>query len=309
VRPTDPPTPVTVGPARAPEITAALRLVFGHLPDVALLDRVRIGLDLIAAGELDPAGLLVARGPGGEPLGAVLCQALPGAGGQLWPPGVSAAARDPAAVADALLGHAAAWLRGRGARFAQAFIPEGDEALAGPLPRHGFAFVTDLWSLRLDLAGLPTAPAPPGFTVEDYAGGDRDAFHRVLLDSYRDSRDVPEMAGLRSLPEILAGMQAEGFDPARWWLARLAGRPAGVLVLHVAGDTWEVAYLGVAPAERRRGCGRGLLALAVREARVAGTARLEIQVDDRNEPARALYRAAGFRPYERRKVYLAVWRE
>jgi ribosomal protein S18 acetylase RimI-like enzyme len=304
-----PKPPTAVGPALSHECTAALRLVFGHLPDAALLDRVSTGLDLLDRGELDPAGLLVARGPGGELLGALLCQPLPGAGSQLWPPRASAVARDPNQILDALLTRAVAWLRDRGARLAQAFLGEGEEALAGPLPRHGFTAVTDLWSLRLDLAGpTPELIPPPDFTAETYAVGDRDAFHQVLLDSYRDSLDCPEIADVRSLPEILTAMQADGFDPTRWWLARLDGRPAGVLALAADEAVWEVSYLGVASAERRRGCGRGLLALAVGEARAEGAGRLTIQVDERNGPARALYRAAGFRPYERRKVYLAVWK-
>jgi ribosomal-protein-alanine N-acetyltransferase len=74
-----------------------------------------------------------------------------------------------------------------------------------------------------------------------------------------------------------------------------------------SGD-WEVAYVGVVPEARRRGVGRELMLHALVEARAAGVARLTLSVDARNQPAWALYRGLGFDPYDRRAVFLAVWR-
>jgi ribosomal protein S18 acetylase RimI-like enzyme len=52
-----------------------------------------------------------------------------------------------------------------------------------------------------------------------------------------------------------------------------------------------------------------LLLRGLREARGRGGRRVMLCVDERNRPACELYRAAGFQPYDRRIVLLAVWRE
>jgi hypothetical protein len=127
---------------------------------------VAVGLDLIARGDLDPAGVLVARA-GGAVVGAMVAAPVPGAGAAVWPP----AADDPA-VADALVRHATAWLRGRGAKLAQALLAPDEAGLAGPLLRGGFAHATTLHYLRhflelpTDLFAGPerltyTPPSPP----------------------------------------------------------------------------------------------------------------------------------------------------
>jgi ribosomal protein S18 acetylase RimI-like enzyme len=73
------------------------------------------------------------------------------------------------------------------------------------------------------------------------------------------------------------------------------------------GD-WEVAYMGVVPEARRQGFGREILLKALFEARAAGVPRLTLSVDSRNQPAWNLYRSLGFEPFDRRAVYLLVWR-
>jgi ribosomal protein S18 acetylase RimI-like enzyme len=70
-------------------------------------------------------------------------------------------------------------------------------------------------------------------------------------------------------------------------------------------DSWEVAYLGLTPAARGRGLGRAALAHALELAR-RYVPRLELAVDARNRPACRLYRSAGFIPFDRRTVHLAI---
>jgi ribosomal protein S18 acetylase RimI-like enzyme len=67
--------------------------------------------------------------------------------------------------------------------------------------------------------------------------------------------------------------------------------------------------MGVVGPARRRGLGREILLHALAEARAAGAPSLTLCVDSRNRPAWDLYRGLGFRPFDRREVYLAVWRE
>lgn len=84
-------------------------------------------------------------------------------------------------------------------------------------------------------------------------------------------------------------------------LARLASRPAGFVSAFelnhpLLGFIWQVDLLGVAPAGRRQGLGRRLLAatLAAGQKRGAAAARALIAVD--NAPSQAAFHAAGFTP-------------
>ena len=47
---------------------------------------------------------------------------------------------------------------------------------------------------------------------------------------------------------------------------------------------------------------------ALAEARAAGASSLTLSVDARNRPASELYRGLGFESFDRREVFLAVWK-
>lgn len=93
-----------------------------------------------------------------------------------------------------------------------------------------------------------------------------------------------------------------GLPPWRW---------AGVVVLlgllarvepPAPAASWYVDALAVAPAARRRGAGRALLAAAEAQARAAGCGAVSLDTEVENAPARALYEAAGFRPGPERRA-------
>jgi ribosomal protein S18 acetylase RimI-like enzyme len=298
----------TPEPARRPEWTAVFRLVFGHLDPVDRNQREATALYLLQTGELDPEGLFVLRGPEGLN-GAVVCLSVPGASGLLWPPGVVADGCRPERE-DVLVRHGLAWLRQRGAKLVQTLLPPEEEQLAAPLLRNGFRRVTDLWYMRHErgtaLAGLD---APVRLAFQPFDETDPSLFRQTLLRSYEQTLDCPEVNGVRTIEEVLAGHRAQGtYDPGRWWLALEEDEPVGVLIvaeLPESGD-WEVAYMGVVPEARRRGHGREMLLKALTEARAAEAGRVLLSVDVRNRPAWHLYRGMGFEPYERRGVYLAL---
>ena len=297
-------------PARTEELAPALRLVFQGLPDGERDGRVANALHLLERGELDPAGFFVLRGRD-RPLAALVCVPVPGASALVWPP-ASVADERRKEREDLLVRHVRGWLQGRGVKLAQALLAPEEAHLAAPLVRNGFAHVTDLWYLRHDLQ-LPGhwLSAPARLELVTFADADAADFQRALARTYEDSRDCPEVNGVRTLEEVLRGHQAQGlYDPERWWLAQADGRAAAVLLLTEMPETgdWEVAYVGVVPEARRRGIGRELMLHALVEARAAGVARLTLSVDARNQPAWALYRGLGFEPYDRRAVFLAVWR-
>jgi ribosomal-protein-alanine N-acetyltransferase len=115
---------------------------------------------------------------------------------------------------------------------------------------------------------------------------------------------------------VLAALHALAFPPAaRWDAAAMAaqlGLPGvfgllhldgGMVLARVAADEAEILTLGVAPATRRRGVGRGLLLAAGRHAASLGARAMLLEVADRNAAARALYAGTGYREVGRRARY------
>jgi ribosomal protein S18 acetylase RimI-like enzyme len=299
---------VAVEPARLEERAPAFRLIFQHLTANEREQRVATALHLVERGELDPAGLLVARQ--GGVVGAMLCQVLPGASGLVWPPQTVLAAGQRE-WEDLLVRRAVEWMRRQGAKLGQALMSLREAPLAAPLVRNGFAHITRLSYLRRLLSPSDRLlPVARRLTCQSYDCCDQALFHRTLLRTYEDTLDCPEISDVRDLDEVIAGHRAQGkHDPALWWLARDGDRPIGVLLLTEMPEweAWDVSYVGVVPEARRCGLGRELMIHALTEAQAAGVSQMTLSVDDRNRPAWHLYRSLGFEPYDQREVYLAVW--
>lgn len=294
---------LTIEPAKPEEHAAAFRLAFRHLSKSDQETRVSMALEMIQKGELDPAGLWVGREEG-ELLGALLCQAMPGAAAMMWPPQLLD--RDRRIIEDLLVQHACAWLKKQGVRLAQALLPPDEAHLAIPLERNRFDHITTLWYLRGWLEQAPT-DEPAGLTFQSYAANSS-LFEQTLLRSYEGTQDCPELTGVRTLEEIMAGHRAQG-PPELWWLVEEAGQPVGVLFL-AATPEWksiDLTYVGVVPEARQRGLGRQIMLQALGEARRAKSDQMTVSVDARNQPAIRLYQSVGFEPFDQREVYLAVW--
>lgn len=116
--------------------------------------------------------------------------------------------------------------------------------------------------------------------------------------------------------EVLAAIHALAFPPAERWgadamvlqLAQPGGfgfvaAAGGFVLARVAADESEILTLAVAPAARRRGLARLLLHRARMEAATRGAASMVLEVAAANDPAQALYAAAGFVPVGRRRRY------
>lgn len=87
------------------------------------------------------------------------------------------------------------------------------------------------------------------------------------------------------------------------WLALDGDRPVGLLLARVVAGEGEIITIGVVPSSRRRGVARHLLEHALAEAAGAGCRMMFLEVGCGNEPAHALYRAAGFHEVGRRRNY------
>jgi ribosomal protein S18 acetylase RimI-like enzyme len=286
---------LTVAPAD--DLAAACRALFAHAPPGAA-DRFRV---MVAAGDLDPAGLFVARDGDGV-VGAMYSYLGDGGQAAAWPP----AADDPA-VADALVAAAVGWFRANAVAVAQAVVRRRDRPRAAALERAGFRPTTALTfqSRAVNRHGrdkLGRSPLlfrrVPGPTAELAA---------LLLATYDGTLDCPELNGVRTGEQVLAGYAAAAADPPHWWVAEEAGRPVGVVFLAPRDDgACELTYLGLVPAARGRGLGRHLVRFAAQQAAAGGHLSLALSADVRNVPALRLYAADGFRETDRRDVYLLV---
>jgi mycothiol synthase len=295
--------------ARPEEWEEAFSLLFRHCTAEDRPPRVARALKLIEKGELASEAVVVLRGEGAL-LGAAVCTVVPGGSGLVWPPqAVDGPHR--AIYEDTLTRYVLGRLREQGARLAQCLLAPEEAFLAVPLVRNDFRHVTALWYLRHEReVPLDCLSMPSRLAFQSYDEADRDLFHDTLLRSYEGTLDCPEVAGLRTLDDILTGHKAQGvFNPLLWWLGVEGERPVGVLLATELSELpgWEVAYVGVVPEARRRGFGRELMLKVLLEARAAEVAELLLTVDGRNHPAWGLYRALGFEPFDKREVFLALW--
>jgi ribosomal protein S18 acetylase RimI-like enzyme len=296
-------------PARPEEWAQAFQRIFQYLPQEDRQTRVDNALRLMRQGELEPDGVLVVADKQ-RLLGAMVCLPVPGASGLIWPPQASEESTQQE-IEDQLLSCAIRWLQQRGAKLGQTLLAEKETCLAAPLERHGFVHITSLWYLRHNLE-LPAGPdaAAPELAYQAYLSSCSDLFHQTLMRTYEQTRDCPEVNGVRTLEEIVAGHQAQGiYDPARWLLALQAGEPVGVLLMAEISEWqgWDLSYIGVVPEARGRGIGRELTRKALGDARAAGATQVTLAVDTRNRPAWSLYLDLGFEVFDRREVYLAIW--
>ena len=105
---------------------------------------------------------------------------------------------------------------------------------------------------------------------------------------------VPEDEVRASVDRIMSG------DDGEFLLGAVSGEPAGVCQLRFRWSVWKSAEdcwledLFVREEARRSGLGRALVEAALERARERGCKRIELDVNEDNDAARALYEACGF---------------
>lgn len=116
-------------------------------------------------------------------------------------------------------------------------------------------------------------------------------------------------------PSDMAALHASCFTmPRPWTEAEFAellanpmsfalGPPGGMLLGRVVAGEAELLTLAVAPDQRRRGLGAELVRAFLQEATRRGADSAFLEVAAGNDPARALYAAAGFAPAGIRRGY------
>lgn len=90
---------------------------------------------------------------------------------------------------------------------------------------------------------------------------------------------------------------------ALFLVADVGGIVAGYVIAQGAAGQGEILNLGVAPAHRRRGIGRRLVAEILARLRERGVHDVYLEVRESNTVARRLYESFGFREIGRRRRY------
>ena len=114
--------------------------------------------------------------------------------------------------------------------------------------------------------------------------------------TYIETRDVPELNGLRSIESTLAGYASAIHGvPKTWWVVQCKSVPIGCLLLTpTAAQCCEITYLGLVPEWRGKGLSKVMMNFARDWALANGIEGITLAVDLRNSPAIRLYQACGF---------------
>lgn len=205
----------------------------------------------------------------------------------------------------------------QGLAFVQALVlPEARDETA-LLESGGLTRLARLIYMRLDLLGADRtgadgegARAAPGqgrWTWLGYDEFDEAELVRTIAATYDGSLDCPALAGTRRMADVVAGHRASGrFDPSLWWLVRCGDSSAGCILANASlmPRVAEIVYVGVVPAFRGRGLGRGMLARAAAQAQDRKDYAVSLAVDSRNAYALALYASMGFKQIFSRLAYI-----
>ncbi len=283
----------------------ALRLVFGDLPASDREDQVQMILAGVRSGEMSLEGLLEARRED-RLVGAVFSQVQAGHTALVWLPRLLD--RDePATTARALLEAACGLLVDQNVRMVQVVL----EIVTGShdaLLRHGgFRHLAELLYLVCLEEEFPRQEPAGELSFEPHDPTDQDRLIELVDATYQDTRDCPELNGVRPTEDVLAGYRATGeFDPARWLIVRHAERDVGCLLLadHPAQEQWELVYMGLVVSARGQGWGKQIARQAQWLTGRSGQPKLVVAVDSANWPAVDMYESVGFRRWDTRQIYV-----
>ena len=302
---------IEIVPASRDEYEAALALLFDWLPAAEQQTSIADVLKALRRGRVAHHGLLTAR-ENGLMVGSILYILQEDRTAFIWPP-VAVAGTPAAAIEDTLLQEVIRQIESHNAWIGQCLIELARREARQTMERNGFKHLTDLRFLvrQFDSGSLPIPDASPGGdaleAVTYEPGVNESRFARLIEESYRETRDCPELEGTRTGEQALVSHRASGdFDPARWKLYRWRGSDAAVLLMNDHPDqaAWEVVYLGVARDCRGNRLAHRILSQGLLAARAAGRTAIVLAVDCRNNYAAKVYNDLGFAETDRRAVHL-----
>jgi ribosomal protein S18 acetylase RimI-like enzyme len=297
------PTPaLQIGPATADTVARALALAWQHIPQPARDHQITRMLAQWRV-EPDPTAILLVALRAEEVVGGAWAQLQPGRTASISPPAVVAG--EPASTADRLLDELLQASASGHAQLAQVLLEQDHGADFERLVSRRFEHMTDLLYLVSLASAFPEAESATPLTFEPFSESQQSRLSALVERTYEETRDCPQMNGLRDMADTLAGYRAAGsFDPARWFFLRHDGQDVGCLLLadHPEHRQWELVYVGLVPEFRGRGWGVEVVRHAQFLASRARAKCLLLAVDAANEPAVAMYGEAGFTAWDRRSV-------
>ena len=284
----------------------AVRLLLADESPQELLARSAIVLNTMRRdGPLCDELLVALRG--GALVGAIWGQFMAGRTAMLWPPRMAANEQDQTALR--LFTLLDAQLQRRGVRMVQAVLKRAGDADAQQLERFGFTHSVDLLYLFSEPVAATSQPPSTQLTFEKYTDERRAQLCELIDATYEDSLDVPQLNGVREMPDVLDGYERTGDSgTSHWFFVQHDGSDVGCLLLslHAEQRQWELIYMGVTPAVRGCGWGRVMVEYAQWLAAQSEHGRLVLAVDASNNPALQIYAQAGFVECDRRVVYLKI---
>ncbi len=297
---------ISVNPVVDNDVEIALGFLTQHLPAAEQREQIAAALESAESGELSLDGLLLARRKD-RPVGVMFTILQTEGIASLWPPEV--AQGENADVADALMQTGIERLSEAGVSIMQAIVECDEFSGRQILTRNGLPYLTDLVFMERPLnQSLPDA-ADPELEFVTYQDETHDRFVNLLRESYRATFDCPELDGVRTAEQALAGHRATGeFDPEFWRLFRLDGRDVGVLLIsaHSAQQAWELVYMGVVPEARGVSLGRRMLTATIPRLCTENFRTIFLAVDTRNRYALNAYERLGFVTVATRALHLQL---
>jgi GNAT superfamily N-acetyltransferase len=213
--------------------------------------------------------------------------------------------RRRAELAPELLAALLAWIDEHDVQLTQAVMDPADEKTPQWLAEAGFSELAELLYLVAPGDSLPQhAPSTP-FQWLPAATLPQHEMTALVESTYVDTLDCPALNACRATEDVLDGYRATGSSGDRLWLiARHAGRDVGCLLLadHPQFHQFELVYMGLVPPYRGKGLGRAVVQMAKWIAQQLGRQQMVLAVDAKNEPARKVYQAEHFVPWQRRRV-------
>lgn len=290
--PSDHPSGVDGGVIACPadlrrEAIASLRAAHDPASQSALAQAIDQMLEDPAA---DWRGLLIK--PGGQQAlsGAIWVEVVSDKEANVWLPHPGCDA------APALLYAAIGWARRQGLKVVKSVVTEGDAASASLLEQGGLPRVVTLDYMSAPIRAIPSdAVSDADFCHVKALAPERleAVFHQIESRSL----DCPELRGALTRQDTLQGFyRRDTHAPEQWYMVRHQEEDAGLLLLapHPEDNNWELMYMGLTPRCRGHGVGQQVISEAIRKAKEAGAEAVILAVDQRNTPARNLYRQCGF---------------
>jgi ribosomal protein S18 acetylase RimI-like enzyme len=212
-------------------------------------------------------------------------------------------------VAGELLARTQSRAAERGVQLLQGMVaPESsDEAIL--YAASGMKHLANLIYMQSDCQHMPSHPSDVPLRWETYRNSTHELFKRVIEQTYEDSLDCGSLNGVRDIEDIIASHKATGlFEPQLWRIGMVGEEPVGVILLGYMEEqhAYELVYMGILPAFRKRGYGAAILRHGMTLVLSRGVSLMSVSVDEKNAPAQKLYHSFGFREIMRRGVWIRI---